>query len=358
MDTRPPRETSPHDPLGIEPWNEAFEMPRPPTFVQQLPTVADVRTRLLNRGRLPLSRMHFHDGTTIFVGNYHLQLSGWVWRQLLREIGARPATGWNGSPLALVEDGPPTAEMLDLANRLLDTETELRMVFSGRTRHGHEQIRSLIDSEHAPLLEGDLLHELHRLRHPRVGRLKVLRIETTAHTTQIILVDERAVDLGTADAPDLFHPSLSLYSDGNRPRQLSIGTAWYQAASHNVLILTEKDVAVRTSSDNRLTDTALTEPLNSLFSAWDDRARKEEEGFRAAKGRTLPAWSKTIQALLKQAGAPAPFKRLCLTTARQELPISPFSIAQVIARLAHTNNGDPDLRYRLERAAGTLVLGT
>lgn len=365
----------PHPPLShppLTPWEEPGPFGRPfipgngaetmmevvkewftPGFVEALPTVADLRPRGLHRETLPLSHLHFHDSRQIFTGNRRSTMTAWAFRQVMRDVGLKVSLGcWIDPPNKIGNWTQLEEEYVPTVNKLLNDSADIRNLVSERTPSGQDSIRSFLDPQHPPLFEGDLLQELHRHGHVRAGSLRVVRLETTASSTHLILVDPRGTDLGTEKQPDPFHPGLYLYSTGTRPGVLSIGKIWYREACRNSLTLSEREEPVAVATDNRMSDRALAKVLAQTFADWDTHANEEREDLEKAQATRLN--ERTVRAALDQASVPELLARHCLSMAMC-LPRTSLSAAQAIAYVAHAKNADPDIRRRLERAAGTLI---
>ncbi len=326
---------------------------KPPTFVESLPTAADLRPRGLHRLTLPLSHLHFHDSRQIFAGGRRSIMTAWAFREVMRDVGIEVSLGcWIDPPNKMGDLKRLEEEYIPIANQRLTATAGMRNVISERLPSGQDSIRSLTDPDNQPIFEGDLLQELHRHPHVRAGSLRVTRLETTPTSTHLILVDPRSTNLGTDKLPDLFHPGLSLYSDGARPGTVSLGRIWYRAHHHNTVTLSEREERVAVATDNRMSDHALAKLLTEIFSAWDAHANEERAQLQTAQSARIN--EATLHSAIYQASVPEPLAGQCLSAAVRH-PHTCLSAAQAIAYTARAKNTDPDIRRRLERAAGKLI---
>ncbi len=332
------------------------EVPR--SFVERLPTVADLRPKRLRFTTATLAQLHFHDARTAFVGSQQLSLAPWAVRELRRAFTADPgARGWTGSPNEPSGNGPNGWPFQEANRRLRAEPGRPCMLVTEPVSTRADRLRTLADPNRPPFFEGDLLQEVHRCRHIRAGTLRVARLETTPTATHLMLVDPHPITLGERRFPNLYYPSLFLRGLGDRPGEILVGTAWFHEETRSSLVTQEKAVRVTTSADNRPADGSLDKLLIETFEAWRGSVHAERERLEWAHAEQVSQPSLLASTVLKplMPTVPAALITSSIMLAGNHGPRTRLETAATLAHLAYAKAADPDVRFRIEYAAGELL---
>jgi hypothetical protein len=310
----------------------------------------DVHQRVAERAShmLPDRTVHVADlvftreGTIEVPGVGPLELRPLARRQLARMFSIR----WDG----WFQTASPDERAEEVNRRLKRTPGEVKLrAWSDRTAATAGTLRAILAPGYEPIDDLRIFETLRTNMGPLMDEYVFQRVETGEEISQYgaVLREVRTV------RGDELVPGWSLRTSEIGQAPLSLDDLWWRLACLNGLLLAVGGKRSLYRRHRAIDDDQLAAAFVLALGRLPGRFERALELMAMAMDVVVEHPDVVAADVL--AGVARPLVEEVQRTALAEAPITRFGLLNVITRVAHTTNTDPEIRFAMESAAGTLL---